>query len=137
MHFSHIALNCSDLAATIDFYSNHFGFKVSRRLPIGDDKEIVFIERDDIHLELFPVGGNMPGKEVDGPSGLGFLRHFAFQVDDVDALIEKMGSDAVVTLGPLSFDSFIPGWRTAWLRDPNGHIIEVSQGYSDDPLLAA
>ena len=52
--------------------------------------------------------------------------------EDVDALIEKMGSDAVLTLGPLGFDVFIPGWRTAWLRDPNGHIVEVSQGYKDD-----
>lgn len=137
MHFSHIALNCADLAATIDFYARHFGFKVSRRLPIGGGKEIVFIERDDVHLELFPVEGPAPGKEVDGPASLGVLRHFAFQVDDVDALIAKMGADAVVTLGPISFDAFIPGWRTAWLRDPNGHIVEVSQGYSDDPSVVA
>jgi glyoxylase I family protein len=132
MNFSHIALNCSDIAATIDYYTRHFGFKVSRRLPIGGDLEIVFIARDDVHLELFPVEGRSIPKEVDGPSGLGTLRHIAFQVDDVDALIEKMGSDAVLTLGPLGFDVFIPGWRTAWLRDPNGHIVEVSQGYKDD-----
>ncbi len=42
-----------------------------------------------------------------------------------------MGSDATVTLGPLSFDAFIPGWRSAWLADPEGNIIEISQGYAD------
>ena len=84
MNFSHIALNCSDVAATIDYYTRHFGFKVSRRLPIGGDLEIVFIARDDVHLELFPVEGRSIPKEVDGPSGLGTLRHIAFQVDDVD-----------------------------------------------------
>lgn len=135
MHFSHIALNCADLAVTVDYYSRYFDFKVSRRLPIGGGKEIVFIVRDDVHLELFPVEGTLLSKQVDGPSELGILRHIAFQVDDVDALIAKMGSDAVVTLGPLNFDSFIPGWRSAWLRDPNGHIVEVSQGYSDDPSV--
>ena len=137
MRFSHIALNCADLAATSRFYSSYFEFKVSRRLPIGGGKEIVFIDRGDVHLELFPVDGSHVDKEVDGPSAPGILRHLAFQVDDVDALIERMGDDAIVTLGPLSFDAFIVGWRTAWLRDPNGHIVEVSQGYRDDPTLAA
>jgi len=42
-----------------------------------------------------------------------------------------MGADAQVTLGPLSFDDFIKGWRTVWLKDPNGNIVEVSQGYTD------
>ena len=135
MHFSHIALNCADLGKSISFYALHFGFRVSRRLPIGGGKEIVFMKREDLHIELFPVEGGHAAKEVDGPSDVGILRHFAFQVDDVDDLIAKMGSDAIVTLGPLSFDLFIPGWRTVWLRDPDGHIVVVSQGFLDDPKV--
>jgi glyoxylase I family protein len=42
-----------------------------------------------------------------------------------------MGSDAVVTSGPLGFDDFIPGWRSAWLRDPAGNIIQITKGYTD------
>jgi glyoxylase I family protein len=42
-----------------------------------------------------------------------------------------MGDDAIVTLGPLTFDAFIPGWKTAWVRDPSGMIVEISQGYRD------
>jgi glyoxylase I family protein len=42
-----------------------------------------------------------------------------------------MGSDAVITLGPLAFDDFIPGWKTAWVKDPEGNIIEITQGYVD------
>ncbi len=136
MKFSHIALNCSNIETTIKFYTRHFGFKVSRRLDIGGGAEIVFIARDDVHLELFPVEGKELPKQADGPSDLGILRHIAFQVEDVDSVIESMGSDAVLTLGPLGFDSFIPGWRTAWLRDPNGHIVEISQGYKDDPEVS-
>jgi len=37
----------------------------------------------------------------------------------------------VLTLGPLSFESFIPGWKAAWLADPEGNIVEVSQGFVD------
>ena len=59
----------------------------------------------------------------------------SFQVENVNDFLAAMGSDAVVTLGPLDFSSFIPGWQTVWLRDPNGHIIEVTQNYSDvDPV---
>ncbi|MHC5828004.1 MAG: VOC family protein, partial [Nostoc sp.] len=54
-----------------------------------------------------------------------------FQVDDVDAKLAEIGNDAKVTLGPLNFDSFIPGWRTVWVSDPDGNIVEISQGYVD------
>jgi glyoxylase I family protein len=42
-----------------------------------------------------------------------------------------MGAEARVTLGPLDFGDFIPGWRTAWVADPDGNIVEISQGYTD------
>jgi glyoxylase I family protein len=42
-----------------------------------------------------------------------------------------MGSDAVVTFGPMSFDAFIAGWRSAWLRDPAGNIFQITTGYTD------
>jgi glyoxylase I family protein len=59
------------------------------------------------------------------------VRHLAFQTDDVDAFLAELGEQAEITLGPLSFDDFICGWRTVWLRDPDGAIVEVSQGYTD------
>jgi len=37
-----------------------------------------------------------------------------------------------VSLGPLHFDDWIPGWHSVWLRDPDGVIVEVSQGYHDE-----
>ena len=49
----------------------------------------------------------------------------------MDAKLAEMGDDAVVTLGPLDFDDFIPGWRTVWVADPDGNIIEISQGFAD------
>lgn len=131
MRFAHVALNCADIGAAIDYYTAHFGFAVARRLPIGEGKEIVFLKRDDVHLELFPVAGPAPQPENDGPATAGTLRHIAFQVDSVDAQIAAMGPAAAVTLGPLDFDGFIPGWRTAWLKDPNGHVVEITQGYTD------
>jgi len=45
-----------------------------------------------------------------------------------------------VSLGPLKFDGFIAGWHSVWFTDPDGVVVEVSQGYrdaDDADLLAA
>ena len=129
--FSHVALNCRDPLATEQFYTRHFGFRRARVIPLGEE-QIVFLKAGAVYLELFQAKGEppSPGFEKDGPAYRG-IRHIAFQVDDVDATLKAMGTDAVVTLGPLDFGSFIPGWRTAWVTDPDGTIVEVSQGYTD------
>jgi glyoxylase I family protein len=41
------------------------------------------------------------------------------------------GDRIPVTLGPLRFDEFIPGWRSVWLTDPDGVVVEVSEGFHD------
>lgn len=66
----------------------------------------------------------------DGPNYPGF-RHLAFKVNDVLATLEEMGDDARITQKPMDFDDFIPGWRSVWIADPDGRIIEISQGYVD------
>lgn len=130
--FSHVALNCRDPLATEHFYSAHFGFARARVVPLGD-QQIVFIKSGGVYLELFTVEGDVasPANPGDGSHAPG-VRHLAFQVDDVDAKLLEMGADAHVTLGPLDFGDFIPGWRTVWLTDPDGRIVELSQGYVDE-----
>jgi glyoxylase I family protein len=54
-------------------------------------------------------------------------------VDDVDATLAAIGDEAKVTAGPMGFDAFLAGWRPAWLADPEGNIMEISQGYTDQP----
>ncbi|CAM3305804.1 VOC family protein [Kibdelosporangium persicum] len=121
MRWSHVALNCLDVARTEEFY-RQFGF--SRVAVFGD---IVFLGNGSVHLELFPAPGYPVAGSGDGPTTPGVVRHLAFQVDDVDAVVA--GLDAEITLGPLTFDEFVPGWRTVWVRDPDGVIVEVSQGF--------
>ena len=45
---------------------------------------------------------------------------------------DAMGGDATVTLGPLDFGAFIKGWRTVWVADPDGNVVEISQGFTDE-----
>lgn len=129
--FSHVALNCRDPLATERFYTQHFGFRRARVIPLGEE-QIVFLKCGAMYLELFQAKGEPPGAaaEKDGPAHRG-VRHFAFQVSDVDAVLAAIDGAAPVTLGPLDFGDFIPGWRTAWIADPDGNIVEISQGYTD------
>lgn len=43
-----------------------------------------------------------------------------------------MSSDARITLGSMSLDDIIPGWRTVWVADPEGNVVEISQGYRNE-----
>ncbi|MFG2297861.1 VOC family protein [Streptomyces sp. NPDC048603] len=132
MRWSHVGLNCTDQKTTEEFYTRYFGFARARVVDLGDS-QIVFLRKGDAYLELFPAGAE-PARQAenDGPPAPGRIRHLAFQTDSVDAFLAAIGDAADVTLGPLAFDDFICGWRTVWLRDPDGVIVEVSQGYTDD-----
>ena len=130
--FSHVAIACKDPLATERFYSKYFGFKRARVIPLGTD-QIVFIKSGDTYLELFRAKERAPifAASQDGPWYPSW-RHIAFQVDNVDSKLAEMGEDARITLGPLGFDAFILGWRTVWVADPDGNIVEISQGYVDE-----
>lgn len=133
MHWSHVGLNCRDQQATEEFYTRWFGFARARVIPVGDS-EIIFLRNGNAYLELFPAEVSTADPEPnvkDGPAFAGAVRHLAFQTDDIDRLLTSMGDEADVTLGPLDFGDFIAGWRTAWIRDPDGVVVEVSQGYRD------
>jgi glyoxylase I family protein len=132
MQFAHVALNCQDLAVTESFYRELFGFQPVRRIEAGETV-VLFMRLGEARLELFAAEGVEPPAERDGPHQAGVMRHLAFQTDDLDAFASRLPKGVEVTLGPAAFDGFIPGWKTLWLRDPDGVIVEVSQGYVDAP----
>ena len=135
LKFSHVALSCRDLAETERFYTAHFGYRRARVVKVGEGR-IVFLKCGEAYLELFaaegPRAGGVPAG--DGPHGQG-IRHLSFQTDDIDKHLAAMGAEARITLGPLDFHDFIPGWRTVWVADPDGNIVEISQGYTDEEQI--
>jgi glyoxylase I family protein len=128
----HIGLNCKDPLKIEKFYTQYFGFTRARVIPIENGEQIVFLKNDSFMIELFKTSevSPLPLPEKDG-YGFPGIRHVAFQVDNVDDVLNKMGSDAHINLGPFNFDDTIPGWRTVWVRDPEGNVVEISQGYVD------
>ena len=131
--FHHMGVVCADMAATERFYSTHFGFRRARVIPLGDGDEIIFLKSGAVYLELFRAKERNPAPAATGtgPEYPGW-RHLAFKVDDVDATLAAMGADARITAGPMGFDAFIAGWKSAWVADPDGNIVEISQGYVDE-----
>lgn len=132
LDFHHMGVVCRDPAATERFYTRHFGFRRARVAPLGDGDEIVFLKSGALYLELFRATKPSPVEAATGPGPeYPGWRHLAFKVDDVDAKLTEMGADARITAGPMDFDAFIPGWRTAWIADPDGNIVEISEGFVD------
>ena len=137
MLFHHLSLNCNDLPTIEHFYTKYFGFRRARVIDLPDGRQIVFLKSDNVDLELFPAQGQRPTSpdtNSEGPLYPG-VRNYSFQVDNVDAHLAAMGDAVRVSFGPLSFDDFIPGWRSVWLTDPEGNVFQVTQGFrnQDNP----
>jgi len=131
LRWSHVALNCRDQQVTEDFYRRWFAFERARVVPLGE-QQIVFLRQGDVYLELFSAQkAPLLEPQADGPAYPGIARHLAFQTDDLGAFLKRVSGQIPVSLGPLQFDDFIPGWRSVWLVDPDGVVVEVSQGYRD------
>ena len=130
--FHHMAIACDDPIKVERFYTKYFGFQRARVLPLGDT-QIVFIKSGSAYLELFQSKETRPSLRAvaDGP-WYPEWRHIAFKVADVDAKLAEMGAEAQITLGPFGFEAFIPGWRTVWVSDPEGNIVEITQGFVDE-----
>lgn len=131
---SHVALNCLDIDITAAFYQKHLGFRVARVIELPNEGKILFLKMQDcaFYLELFQSEGEKPvaSAKDDGYAFPGY-RHMAFKIDNIDDFLASLEDSIEITLGPLSFEAFIPGWKTAWIRDPDDRIIEISEGFKD------
>ncbi len=128
---AHVGLSCKDPLAVERFYTKHFGFTRARVIPLGSE-QVVMIKLGDFYIEIFQAKGEPPAPPAGG-AGPEYpcWKHLAFTVESVDAKLAEMGDAAKVTLGPIGFDAFIKGWRTAWVADPEGNVVEITQGYAD------
>ena len=134
VELAHIGLVCRSMAETESFYSRHFGFTRARVIDRGEQGLIIFLKNPGgLYLELFPAAAAAPvtADTGDGPDWPGF-KHIAFAVKSIDEVLARMGDEAVITQGPMDLSAMVSGWHTVWLRDPDGRILEISEGYADE-----
>jgi glyoxylase I family protein len=129
--WSHVGLNCADQQVTEEFYTRWFGFRRARVVE-ADGVRVIFLRAGDAYLELFSTDAPALFETADdGPANPGTARHLAFMVPDVEEFLNRADGALPISLGPLDFSQFIPGWKTVWVTDPDGIVVEVSQGYVD------
>ena len=124
MSFSieHIAIRCRDIDASVDYYSRMFGAKVILRRNLTNSRRIVFLRIGESMLELMHMG---PASEpVDSREHYG-VHHIGIKTDDFESAYQDLKAKGADFLGE-PFEP-TPGIRLAFLRDPNGAVIELAK----------
>ncbi len=115
---THVALPVTDLDAAIDFYAKYAGMQTVHRRPgvvwISDRTRpfvIVLMETPEVDHPLLPFA------------------HLGVACDsreEVDRLCELARSEERLIDGPMDYGDPVGYW--AFLRDPDGHTLEISFG---------
>lgn len=118
----HIAIICSDYERSKDFYTRILGLEILQ--------EIYRAERDSYKLDLV-LGGRYvielfsfpdPPERVSRPEALG-LRHLAFEVENIEACIERLEWEDV-KCEPIRVDEYT-GKRFTFFEDPDKLPLEL------------
>jgi glyoxylase I family protein len=125
----HVAIICSDYARSRAFYRDVLGLRVIREV-FRAERESWKCDLDagnaQIELFSFPAPPPRPSR----PEAQG-LRHLAFNVDDLDAQVARLGGSGVAC-EPIRVDEYT-GQRFTFFADPDGLPLElyeqvISQG---------
>ena len=119
----HVAIIASDYEASRRFYTEVLELPVIRenyRPERGDYK--VDLKLGDCELELFCVSG--APERPSYPEACG-LRHLAFQVEEIETVIEELEAKGV-EVEPVRIDEFT-GKKMTFFRDPDGLPLELHE----------
>jgi methylmalonyl-CoA/ethylmalonyl-CoA epimerase len=123
----HVALSVPDIGQSIAWYQKMFGFKEVRRGQ-SSGMQTALIQRGDIRIELFQVPGAAPLPESRRNPSEDFrthgLKHFAFRVKDVRAVLAQLQAKGVKVVFELHD---YPGAAFAFVSDNAGNAIELIQ----------
>jgi glyoxylase I family protein len=120
----HIAINCTDIQKSLDFYGRILGFKQLQTIDCGAFDILYFALPGGARLELFDYRGkNRNPSREESDAG---LRHLAFQVEDVAACETLLKDEGVpVTLSTCELPNL--NARVLLFLDPNGVTLEFCE----------
>ncbi|MCS6926732.1 MAG: VOC family protein [Candidatus Binatia bacterium] len=119
----HVALNVSDVAAAVAFYSTVFGMKVVWQ----PDPDNVYLSSGCDNLALHRAPGPAPA-ERQRLAHLGFI---VARAEDVDRAAEALATRNVPVLHPPR--THRDGSRSLYCADPDGNVIQILY----EPTLSA
>jgi glyoxylase I family protein len=127
----HVAITTSRLALLRAFYVELLGLPVVGGFP---DHDIVFLDAGGTTIELIgeqPSAAAGDGTGTNGRAGRLGWHHLALQVDDADAAYAELVAAGVAPhSAPESFPPANATLRIAFLRDPDGNLLELVQPLS-------
>ena len=137
-HLDHINMTVRDLARSLDFYRELFGFEVQERGTREDGVPWSIVRSGSAMLCLYelpdlPSGPAYPERPVQQG-----MSHFALRIENGDAFARLLAEREIPLLfgGPIRW----PHSTSYYLADPTGHHIEVVQWDADRiafPALSA
>jgi glyoxylase I family protein len=118
----HVAIICSDYQRSKRFYTELLGFEIIQETYREERQSYKLDLKVGSHgqLELFSFPS--PPPRVSGPEACG-LRHLAFEVDDVTAVVAALRSCGM-QVEDIRIDE-ITGRRFTFFRDPDDLPLEV------------
>lgn len=137
--FEHLNIVTADMERALAFYVGGLGLSVTMdrmlegpwferligRAGVRARCVIVVAPKGGCRLELLQfadAGADCPEAEI--PTTLG-LRHFALQVEDLDASLARLGITAEVVEVPR--DIVTAGKRMTYIHDPDGVVVELCE----------
>jgi catechol 2,3-dioxygenase-like lactoylglutathione lyase family enzyme len=120
---THVALAVTDLDASVAFYARFAGMQVVHQRKDPNGSRVAWIS--DLTRPFVLV--LIQTARVDHPlAGFNHIGVGCTSRDEVDRLCDKARADGCLALGPI--DSGVPVGYWAFLRDPDGHQLEISYG---------
>lgn len=117
----HVRIRVSNLDGSIEWYSKHLGFQLTRRTdrsPAGNHLAFIELPGNDIPIELCYSADYQLAVPED-------LMHFAIGVPDLTAycaMLEEQGLE----IWPSNWrEKFADGQKMAFITDPDGYEIEL------------
>ena len=119
----HVAIICSDLAASKAFYVDKLGLPLIREVYREQRRDyILTLLVGDVEVELFVMEN--PPQRVTNPEARG-LRHLAFYVENIETAVAELNARGIET-EPVRMDPYT-NTRMTFFRDPDGLPLELHE----------
>ncbi len=116
----HVSIRCRNIEASVEFYNKMFDAKVILKRTPGVGKRIVFLHIGEIMVELMEM--EAASEPVDALAHFG-MHHIGIKVEDFESVYRDLKAKGANFVGEPWEPT--PGIRLAFLKDPNGAVIEL------------
>ena len=135
----HVGVVVDDLAAATEFFVE-LGLELQGEVPVegrwvdrivgldGVRAEIAMLQTPDGHGRVELAKFHSPptqGGDQDAPANTPGIRHVAFAVEDIDALVAGLRSRGAKLVGEL--ERYEDSYRLCYVRGPEGIIVELAE----------